>query len=58
MRGMGNEESFCSCCHGAGRIMSRTAAKKQVSLEQHIAATEGVECRKDSSVIDEIPAAY
>lgn len=58
VRGLGNEESFCSCSHGAGRIMSRTAAKKRVSLEQHIAATEGVECRKDLSVIDETPAAY
>lgn len=58
VRGLGNEESFCSCSHGAGRVMSRTAAKKQVTLEQHIAATEGVECRKDSSVIDETPSAY
>jgi len=58
VRGLGNEESFCSCSHGAGRIMSRTAAKKRVSIEEHIAATEGVECRKDLSVIDETPAAY
>lgn len=58
VRGLGNEESFCSCSHGAGRVMSRTAAKKEVSLQQHIAATEGVECRKDKSVIDETPAAY
>lgn len=57
-RGLGNEESFCNCCHGAGRIMSRAAAKKQVSLEQHIAATERVECRKNQSVINETPAAY
>ncbi|NOQ35947.1 MAG: RtcB family protein, partial [Methylococcaceae bacterium] len=42
----------------AGRVMSRTAAKKQVSLEEHIEATKGVECRKDLSVIDETPAAY
>ncbi len=58
VRGLGNDESFHSCSHGAGRVMSRTAAKKQVSIEQHIAATEGVECRKDSAVIDETPAAY
>ena len=38
--------------------MSRTKAKKIVSLEEHIAATEGVECRKDASVIDETPSAY
>jgi len=58
VRGLGNEESFCSCSHGAGRVMSRTAAKKQVTLDEHIIATKGVECRKDKSVIDETPAAY
>ena len=58
VRGLGNEDSFCSCSHGAGRVMSRTQAKKEVSLEEHIKATEGVECRKDESVIDETPSAY
>lgn len=58
VRGLGNEESFCSCSHGAGRVMSRTAAKKRFSIEDHKAATEGVECRKDADVIDETPAAY
>lgn len=58
VRGLGNEESFCSCSHGAGRIMSRTQAKKMVSLDEHIKATEGVECRKDADVVDETPAAY
>ncbi len=58
VRGLGNEESFCSCSHGAGRVMSRTAAIKNVSVEEHVAATEGVECRKDKSVIDETPSAY
>lgn len=58
VRGLGNEDSFCSCSHGAGRVMSRTQAKKLVSLEEHIKATEGVECRKDASVIDETPSAY
>lgn len=58
VRGLGNEESFCSCSHGAGRIMSRTQAKKLVSLDEHIKATEGVECRKDAGVIDETPRAY
>ncbi|HHL18761.1 MAG TPA: RtcB family protein [Thiothrix sp.] len=58
VRGLGNADSFCSCSHGAGRVMSRTKAKKEVSLEEHIKATEGVECRKDVSVIDETPAAY
>jgi len=58
VRGLGNEESFQSCSHGAGRVMSRNAAKKNISLAEHIKATEGVECLKDKSVIDESPAAY
>ena len=58
VRGLGNAESFCSCSHGAGRIMSRTQAKKIVSLEAHSEATQGVECRKDADVIGETPAAY
>ncbi|MEW5251134.1 RtcB family protein [Microbulbifer sp. 2201CG32-9] len=58
VRGLGNEESFCSCSHGAGRVMSRTKAKKLVSLEEHLAATADVECRKDAGVIDETPSAY
>lgn len=58
VRGLGNEESFCSCSHGAGRVMSRTQAKKEVSLAEHIKAVKGVECRKDESVIDETPSAY
>jgi tRNA-splicing ligase RtcB (3'-phosphate/5'-hydroxy nucleic acid ligase) len=58
VRGKGNEESFCSCSHGAGRAMSRTQAKKRFSIKDHIAATEGVECRKDKEVIDETPGAY
>ncbi|MGR9117256.1 MAG: RtcB family protein [Gammaproteobacteria bacterium] len=58
VRGLGNAESFQSCSHGAGRVMSRTQAKKSVSLEQHEAATMGIECRKDHGVIDETPAAY
>ena len=58
VRGLGNAESFHSCSHGAGRVMSRTAAQKRFTIEDHKAATEGVECRKDSGVIDETPAAY
>jgi tRNA-splicing ligase RtcB len=58
VRGRGNEESFTSCSHGAGRKMSRTKAKQTISVTEHIEATKGVECRKDASVIDESPAAY
>ncbi len=58
VRGLGNEDSFHSCSHGAGRKMSRAEAKRRFSLEEHRAATAGVECRKDKDVIDETPAAY
>jgi tRNA-splicing ligase RtcB len=58
VRGRGNAESFHSSSHGAGRTMSRTAAKKRFTLEQHRAATAGVECRQDAEVIDETPGAY
>ncbi|CAN7241904.1 RtcB family protein [Pseudorhodoferax sp. LjRoot39] len=58
VRGLGNPESFESCSHGAGRVMSRTKAKKMFTVEDHVKATAGVECRKDIDVIDEIPMAY
>ena len=58
VRGKGNQDSFCSCSHGAGRAMSRTEAKRRYSVEDQIQATQGVECRKGKSVIDEIPMAY
>jgi tRNA-splicing ligase RtcB len=58
VRGKGNRDSFCSCSHGAGRSMSRTEARRRFTLEDHAAATAGVECRKDEEVIDETPAAY
>jgi tRNA-splicing ligase RtcB len=58
VRGKGNPESFNSCSHGAGRTMSRTEAKRRYTVEDQVKATEGVECRKDEGVIDEIPMAY
>jgi tRNA-splicing ligase RtcB len=58
VRGKGNPDSFCSCSHGAGRRMSRGEAKRVISVEDHVLATEGVECRKDASMLDESPAAY
>ena len=58
VRGLGNPESFHSCSHGAGRVMSRNEAKRRFTVDDHIKATEGVECRKDASVIDETPMAY
>ena len=58
VEGLGNEDSFHSCSHGAGRVMSRTKAKKVITLEEHKRATKGVECRKDTGVLDESPKAY
>jgi tRNA-splicing ligase RtcB (3'-phosphate/5'-hydroxy nucleic acid ligase) len=58
VRGKGNPESFMSCSHGAGRAMSRTEAKRRFTVEDHMKATAGVECRKDADVIDETPMAY
>jgi tRNA-splicing ligase RtcB len=58
VRGKGNPQSFCSCSHGAGRVMSRSKAKQLFSSNDVDVQTRGVECRKDSGVIDEIPAAY
>lgn len=58
VRGRGNPESFHSCSHGAGRVMSRGQAKKLISLDEHKAAVAGISCRTDEGVLDESPAAY
>ncbi len=58
VKGKGNPDSFHSCSHGAGRVMSRTEARNTITLDEHAAATAGVECRKDGDVIDESPKAY
>lgn len=58
VKGKGNAHSYCSCSHGAGRQMSRNKAKENFSLDDLIQQTQGVECRKDTGVLDEIPAAY
>jgi tRNA-splicing ligase RtcB len=58
VKGKGNPESFNSCSHGAGRKMSRTEARNKYSEEDLIKQTSGIECRKDRSVIDEIPSSY
>ena len=58
VRGKGNPESFHSCSHGAGRAMSRGAAKKAITMEQHAEAMKGIEARLDADVLDESPAAY
>ncbi|HYC78197.1 MAG TPA: RtcB family protein [Planctomycetota bacterium] len=58
VRGKGNPESLNSCSHGAGRALSRTAARKAFTLADHAEATRHVECRKDDAVLDETPGAY
>jgi len=58
VRGLGNPQSYCSCAHGAGRRMSRSAAKRRFSRFDLEAQTAGIECRKDGGVVDKIPAAY
>ncbi|WP_409059013.1 RtcB family protein [Streptomyces sp. SYP-A7185] len=58
VKGLGNKASFNSASHGAGRRMSRNAAKKRFSTQDLEEQTRGVECRKDSGVVDEIPGAY
>ena len=58
VRGRGNPDSFCSCSHGAGRAMSRREALRKVTLQEHIQAVKGVECRLDADVVDETPSAY
>lgn len=58
VRGLGNEDSFTSSAHGAGRRMSRTQAEKEFTAADLVQQTEGVICRKDAGVVDEIPGAY
>lgn len=58
VRGLGNPDSFRSASHGAGRRMSRNKARKTYTADDLAEQTRGVECRKDTGVIDEIPAAY
>lgn len=58
VRGLGNPESFESASHGAGRRMSRGKAKKKFTVDDLVEQTQGIECRKDKAVIDEIPGAY
>ena len=58
VRGKGHAEAYCSCSHGAGRVMSRSAARKYFTVDDLEKQTEGVECRKDAAVLDEIPGSY
>src|SRR3546814_14283064 len=57
VRGLGNDDSFHSCSHGAGRVMSRTADRNSIPLKQHREATAPVARRKDHGVHDKYPPA-
>ncbi|WP_410968675.1 RtcB family protein, partial [Salmonella sp. SAL4443] len=58
VKGLGNEASYWSASHGAGRRMSRNKARRTFTVEDLATQTAGVECRKDAGVVDEIPGAY
>lgn len=58
VEGLGNADSFCSCSHGAGRVMSRSKAKEKFNLDDVAKQTAGIMCRKDAGIIDELPGAY
>lgn len=58
IEGEAHAQALCSCSHGAGRSMSRRQAKKRFTVEDHVKATAGIECRKDEDVLDETPMAY
>jgi tRNA-splicing ligase RtcB len=58
VEGLGNRESFCTCSHGAGRTMGRRQAERTFTVEQHAAATAGIECDKSADTLDETPMCY
>ena len=58
VKGKGNKESFCSCSHGAGRVLGRKEAKRRYTVDDLIEQTKGIECPKDLERLDEIPSAY
>lgn len=58
VRGLGSAQALHSCSHGAGRRMSRAEAKRRFKRADVETQTQGVECRKDGGVVDEIPGAY
>ena len=58
VEGKGNPDSFNSASHGAGRRMSRSKAKESFTLTDLDQQMVGIEYRRDSSILDEIPGAY
>jgi len=64
VRGLGNQESFQSCSHGAGRCMGRMAASRNLTKEECDKAMEGIvfgrwgKDRKGNIDLGEAPQAY
>lgn len=58
VEGLGNPESFSSSAHGAGRRYGRKESFRRFTVEDLKRETEGIVCRKDGGVLDEIPSAY
>ena len=56
--GLENPMAFNSAPHGAGRRLSRTAARRQYTMRDLDAAMRGIEFRRSSVLLDEIPSAY
>jgi tRNA-splicing ligase RtcB (3'-phosphate/5'-hydroxy nucleic acid ligase) len=61
-RGLGNPASFCSAAHGAGRVLSRSRARQELSLDEQLAAITAaggkVFAASKQAVLDEMPGAY
>jgi len=58
VRGKGNPDAFASCSHGAGRAMSRQAARRSLDIKDFRQAMDGIVCRCQPELLDESPMAY
>lgn len=58
VRGLGNPESFNSCSHGAGRVMSRSAAVRSITLDAFARKMTGIVAETGREYLDEAPQAY
>lgn len=58
VRGLGNEHSYRSCSHGAGRAMGRGAARREITSDVFAASLADTHSRASMSYVDEAPAAY
>jgi tRNA-splicing ligase RtcB len=58
VRGLGNPESFNSCSHGAGRVMSRGDALRSISVEAFAHKMRGIVAEVGREFLDEAPQAY